>query len=307
MSDRIKVLYITGSGRSGSTILGNLLGQVNGFVHVGEMQQIWSRGFRRNFECACGQSFQDCPVWVEIVEEAFGDSKNVDARALQQASHFIQSRHFLKSRTVSGRETLATRGKSYLDALKQLYQAVQRVHGADFIVDSSKFHTYGYALGLIPELEVYYLHLVRDARGVAHSWAKKMKHPGAGQREMHRFSASQSTYLWLTRNFFSRWFLSQPASHYRLLRYEDFVQDPHETMADLLRWLNRPVNLDFFVDHNHVRLGLHHTFSGNPVRQHSNEVIQIRADELWRQQMTAVDRLKVTLLSFPYLKKYGYS
>lgn len=40
---KIRVLYIVGSGRSGSTIIGNILGRIEGFSHVGELRYIWDR------------------------------------------------------------------------------------------------------------------------------------------------------------------------------------------------------------------------------------------------------------------------
>ena len=47
-SDKIKILYITGWGRSGSTILSMLLGQLDGFFLTGEMYQLWQSGFIDN-------------------------------------------------------------------------------------------------------------------------------------------------------------------------------------------------------------------------------------------------------------------
>ena len=40
-TDKIKVLYIAGNGRSGSTLLGVLLGQIPGFFNVGEVRRVW--------------------------------------------------------------------------------------------------------------------------------------------------------------------------------------------------------------------------------------------------------------------------
>ena len=42
--DPVRVLYVAGAGRSGSTVLANLLGEVPGFVSVGEVRFLWERG-----------------------------------------------------------------------------------------------------------------------------------------------------------------------------------------------------------------------------------------------------------------------
>ena len=38
---KVKVLFIAGNGRSGSTILDVILGQLEGFFAVGELRRIW--------------------------------------------------------------------------------------------------------------------------------------------------------------------------------------------------------------------------------------------------------------------------
>ena len=58
--DKIVVLYIAGWGRSGSTIMGNILGQLPGFAHVGELSNVWSRGVIEDSLCGCGARFSEC-------------------------------------------------------------------------------------------------------------------------------------------------------------------------------------------------------------------------------------------------------
>jgi hypothetical protein len=58
--DRLKVLYVTGFGRSGTTILDNILGQLDGVFAAGELHYIWDRSLEQNRLCACGEAFADC-------------------------------------------------------------------------------------------------------------------------------------------------------------------------------------------------------------------------------------------------------
>jgi len=55
-----------------------VLGEVDGFFHVGEMQFVWQYGVARNHLCGCGQSFRDCPFWTEVFEHAFGGIEQVN-------------------------------------------------------------------------------------------------------------------------------------------------------------------------------------------------------------------------------------
>jgi len=77
-----KVLFIAGEGRSGSTIIGDILGQIEGFFSVGELFYVWDRGLIQNWRCSCGLSFEECPVWSEVIAQAFGDRSQVDAEKL---------------------------------------------------------------------------------------------------------------------------------------------------------------------------------------------------------------------------------
>ena len=69
---RVKVLYIMGWGRSGSTIMDNLLGGIDGFFSVGELGYLWERGLVEGRRCGCGRLLRDCEVWSEVLREGFG-------------------------------------------------------------------------------------------------------------------------------------------------------------------------------------------------------------------------------------------
>ena len=79
--EKTTVLFIAGSSRSGSTLLSNILGQVEGFCAVGELAQIWQRGLIEDRLCGCGVRFNQCALWREVLDQTFG-SGGVDARAM---------------------------------------------------------------------------------------------------------------------------------------------------------------------------------------------------------------------------------
>ena len=68
----IKVVYIAGHNRSGSTLLDRMLGQIEGFIAVGELRQLWWRGLEENQACGCGAPFHDCRFWAEVIRTAYG-------------------------------------------------------------------------------------------------------------------------------------------------------------------------------------------------------------------------------------------
>src|SRR5450755_1085488 len=75
------VLYIAGTGRSGSTVLANILGEVDGVFAAGEVRYLWQRGLKEGRLCGCGLPVRECPVWRKALEEAgqLDDSSRADA------------------------------------------------------------------------------------------------------------------------------------------------------------------------------------------------------------------------------------
>ena len=65
---RTRILFIGGCGRSGTTLLGQILGQAEGFCFVGEAMYGWrSLSTRR---CGCGVRASECDFWRAVRRQA---------------------------------------------------------------------------------------------------------------------------------------------------------------------------------------------------------------------------------------------
>ena len=69
----MKVLYIGGAGRTGSTLLERLLGQTDGVFAGGEMTFLWYALVGDGL-CSCRQRLAECPVWSKVVALALADT-----------------------------------------------------------------------------------------------------------------------------------------------------------------------------------------------------------------------------------------
>ncbi|ETK33486.1 hypothetical protein MPTA5024_24315 [Microbispora sp. ATCC PTA-5024] len=78
MAGGVSVVFIGGTGRSGSTLMSRILGAVPGFCAVGELCRIWDHGVRRDEKCACGVPFHECDFWRRMGDTAFGGWDRVD-------------------------------------------------------------------------------------------------------------------------------------------------------------------------------------------------------------------------------------
>ncbi|MGB3716899.1 MAG: sulfotransferase domain-containing protein [Candidatus Promineifilaceae bacterium] len=307
--DKLKVLYIAGSGRSGSTILGNLLGQIEGFVHVGEIYFIWSHGLIHNHLCGCGLPVQECAMWKDVFDDAYGGLDQVNPQdMIGRYKQYVGSRHQPPPLTLAKNRLRTKDAEDYIASLRELYQAIQSVNEAKVIVDGSKLHTQLLALSMMKDIELHMLHLVRDPRGVVFSWQRKKRYIGVGKREfMDRFGAWRSSFKWNVRNIYVSVVARQSAIQYHLLRYEDFIENPRAAICQILEWIDEKSDLLFISDQKKVELSVpQHAIHGNPVRLQAVKKVTLRVDDEWKTGLETKDKVLATLLTLPLLRKYGY-
>lgn len=287
------VVYIAGSGRSGSTLLERVLGEIPGFVNVGELIDLFRRGASRAERCGCGRHFADCPFWARAHKSAFGD----EANGLLAGMHPLQRRvarpgslPSLVAMPLAGsrfRADVARYGEGYA----AIYRAVAAEAGARCVVNASKWPVQALALSRAG-IDIRVVHLVRDARGVAHSLTKRGKKPPvtAVRWVTHQVQASvlRRCGLPLTR-----------------MHYEDFARRPRQAVAVALTELGlscSPADLAH-LDDGQVTLRPSHGIHGNPLRFRHGE-IPVSPDENWREEMSRRDRTLVTAITWPMLLWY---
>jgi hypothetical protein len=175
------------------------------------------------------------------------------------------------------------------------------------IVDSSKAPGHGFVLRSSPDLEAYGLHLIRDARPVAHSWQKKMVYDATGPEPlmMSRFSPTLSSKLWYTWNLATERVWSTAPERYLRMLYEDFVARPRESLRRIVELVGEPVGELPIDRHGRFEMAEMHSAAGNPSRFKEGP-IEIRRDDRWREAQPRGQRWWVTLLTFPLLLRYGY-
>ncbi|HYT25684.1 MAG TPA: sulfotransferase [Actinomycetota bacterium] len=305
--DPVKVLYIEGAGRSGSTVLDNLLGQLPGFFSVGELRFVWDRNLLEDRLCGCGRPFGSCPVWSEVVGRAFGGGAVDPHEMIRLREGAVRLRDTPLAATRWAERLLRPRSAGYLDVLARLYPAVAGVTGARVVVDSSKYPSYGLLLGMLPTVDLYVLHLVRDPRGVAHSLRRVKPEPVARGvfEEMQRTGPARSAVDWSLCNLLAETFARRARDRYLPVRYEDFVAEPRATVLRILGHVGEPARELPFVGERAVRLGVNHTVSGNPSRFRTGTV-ELRPDDEWRTRGRPAGRALVTALCLPLLARYGY-
>lgn len=298
-----KIVLVVGSGRSGSTVLGNILGSLDGVFCGGEIRYLWERGLRDNRLCGCGEPFRDCPVWSAVLAEAFPGG-NLDAdRLIAGAQDGTRLRHvprlLIGSHPAPAPEVPP---ESYRGHLDRLFRAIPSVTGASLVVDTSKLPPYGHVLSGLPSVDVYAVHLVRDPRATAYSWGReKVLRDGAASALMQRQSPAKAALLWDVWNATARQLWRPAPERYLRIGYEDFVARPRYWVQRILELVGHTADpAAVFQGDRAVALSVSHTVAGNPDRLRRG-VVTLRLDDEWTRSMRRRDRALVTALTAPLL------
>jgi sulfotransferase family protein len=301
----VKVLYILGAGRSGSTLLGNLLNEVDQFHHVGELRHFWRLSAVPDRRCGCGLSIAECPVWSRVASAP--GVAGIDPGRMEVLQSQVVRAQRMRS-VLDGRQLRSRPGVSeWTDAVSALYRAVADVTGARLIVDSSKRPQNGAFLRALPMVDPFFVHLVRDARAVAFSWRRRKLVPDRDRPvETPVWGPFHATSDWMKQTLLAELVLTRegPARSLRL-RYEDLIEGPRESLVRIAHIVGEDdVRLPSMTA-GEVHLGGSHTLTGNPSRFESGPV-RLRLDDEWRSRLTRTDRIVVTLLAMPGLLRFGY-
>ena len=295
--ERIPVIFIAGFGRSGSTLLDLLLGQIDGVFSGGELLNVWDRVIRRD-DCGCGEPFERCTLWARSLSAAGAGGSPEDAQRVLEAWSHLQpwAKPALARTPLPVYQEAPAALEAHGARMLALYRGMREVTGCDVIVDSSKRPGHGYALLTRPEIDVHVVHFVRDSRASVYSWTARKR-----WRNIN-WGAAKSAALWASGNAGA--LLLRGAASYRRIRYEDLVDDPRATLGRVLEPFPA-LSRDFpFLDGPFVPR-THHMLSGNPAVR-TAATVEIRADDEWRTAMPRRDKLTATALTWPLLLAFGY-
>ncbi len=296
------ILYITGPGRCGGTLLGRLLDQFDGVCYVGELRQMWRPGLAQRI-CACGAAVGDCPFWQAVFARAWGESGAPDlAWADALRLRFTRTRHALRALPPPGRAPDLDR---FVALLGRLYGAIAEVSGCRVIVDSSRMTAYARLLArALPEARVIPLHLVRDPRAVVFSWQRRASRAGAPMavalRPKHALRAALE---WNVQNALAEAWRRRDGG--ALVRYEDLIAEPVRALRSALAPAGLSAEADF-IEGDVARLQPGHSLEGNVYRLARGDV-PLRLDDAWQTGLSPGLRRQVTLLCWPLMQRYRYA
>ena len=220
---RPKLIYVMGSGRSGSTILGVALGNCEGVFYAGELDNWLARAGvplhggieRRRF-------------WSEVRREMAG-AENLFGHDSQR----LLERSFSPFRIHRWRVRRRLRG-DYRRVSEKLYRTIARIAGATYVIDTAHFPMRGRELQALDGIDLYLIFLIRDPQSVVASFNLSLNRNDAAERWLRVLSTNAN--LWLTHVLSTLVFLRHPRARRMLLKHEDLLADPEGMLRTILDW-----------------------------------------------------------------------
>jgi len=303
MDKKIKVIYIAGEGRSGSTLLERILGQHPQIFAAGELKHIWERSFIENQLCSCGKPFNDCPVWQGIVESFLEKRNRLEPQSVIEAfKKTSRIRHY-----IFGKNLKNCYSEFINDIYTDLYRSILENTKKEFVIDASKHPVFAHILAQNKKIVLYVIHLIRDVRGVAYSWTKKRERPEITHRKeyMPRYSVVRTALSWSIVNKIASDLKVYPTLKYIRIFYEELVSNPKETLEKIYKRLEVDLNFnDLFLDDRTIVLKTNHTVSGNPFRFKVGK-IKLSPDIEWKSKLPFYKKILVNFLSHPTRNRIG--
>jgi hypothetical protein len=295
-----------GTSRSGTTLTGEILGQVPGLTYAGEVRWLWDQVATSGL-CGCGRTVSECDAWRSAVKSDTDPSATAERarstarlgdRAVGRRHSWIRALGLLVR--ARARRPLDPDAVDYGAELASVYAALARETGCEWVVDTSGEASDAILIAQLPDVDLRLVHIVRDPRGVVSS------HLRAGGRSSG--DVARVTYFavaWLMSNLAASLVRRQlsPATTVRV-RYEDLVSEPEPTLATVLGLVDRSLPPGLVAD-GHVELAPTHSAAGNPKRFRQGSV-ELREDTSWHTDLSRVDRALVRLLTLPMARHYGY-
>lgn len=288
----MKLIYIMGSGRSGSTLLDIMIGSQSGVFSSGELCNLVTAYFQDEY-CACGKKICECEIWHQVIESWQKKNKLNKESMLAFAKQDKQYSHPKKiSSWLLGLLPMFTKSyQRYIDLLGSLYHEVSIATGESTLTDSSKspvrlLHIVRAFSGFVQPV-----HLVKSPYGIIASLRRgHKKNMEAGiQHDLPARSAIRSALYWVVINFMVEFACKVTDHNAARYKYEDLISQSE---------ISLPNGVLFF---RYTKMAPGHVCAGNRMRMLSS--IELREPNF---NQAIKNNHFVDVLTYLSRRRYGY-
>jgi hypothetical protein len=295
------------SSRSGSTALALALGAYQGAFNGGELRNLAMHGLSRRGQCGCNTPVRECSFWSEVAQRSpvLTEAWNDPSVEVANQSAYSRTRHFHKI-LKHGLSKSHLGHISHIQYMTNLYAHVADVSGAQVVVDASKNPVGAAELLTMDDFEPFFLHLVRDPRGVVHSVSNpKVQDGDPSGRLMSTETVARTAATWDIFNLQAEAVARRRPDQYLRIRYEELAAKPEEVLANIWRLISQAGHLSQ-IPAAASPAKTNHTAWGNPIRA-AEKTLVWKLDDRWTRDMPSRSRRVTSLMTWPLRRRYGYS
>ena len=304
----IKVLYIVGGERSGSTLVDTVLGNHPDIVGVGELGQIVKLGYKEKERCSCGKVLDNCEFFEQVKAMYFARTGDSDFEYYERLRVKYESKRAwpkLLFGLVRSSEV-----DDYCARTRAILESISKVSGRSIVLDSSKKFSRLVALSFCREIEIVPIHLVRHCCGFVYSTKKSQLRTGFADKTVvvkpkltvvAALHWNVVNWLSLASLAFLRVFRGQ--RQWLFVSYEAFCDDPEKSLMDI----GSAIDLDMTSLARRAGGGetfdILHKVGGNLMKY--NQTLTIRFDDAWKRELPKTTRFATWFFSWPLMFFYS--
>ena len=283
MGGKIPLLYLLGAGRSGTTIVATVLNAHPEICTVGEMHQFLQYLYKGGI-CSCGEPLNDCEFWKKILDDLQWDREKIN-------EDYAYSENKERHRNI-GKLLLSRRvDKLYLDIHEAIFTSIQKHASKEAFLDSSKYISRFLLLRKSKVLNTKGIFIVRDIRGVIHSFNKQVQTPR---------KPWSSILYYLAINLYGE-LVYRLDKNVIKIKYEDFIDNPGVQLEQIYKHIfdkhQKEVILQEVFEMPHI-------IGGNRMKKQNK--ISIRKDLEWKSSIKRYKQIIYYIAALPLMILNGY-
>lgn len=271
------ILYLLGSGRSGTTLIATVLNSTKQIKTLGELHQFYSYTYNDKL-CSCGETISSCEYWGETLKKM--NIENEKLKEIETKQNYEEKHKFIPFILLGKKPS-------------NLYQLSQRTqfefvenHNKKWLLDSSKYISRFLLLKKTTPFNLKGIYVVRDVRGVIHSFEKKVQTPKKPFSTILYYiltNAFGQLICWVNKDVIK-------------LKYEDFIENtPLEIQRIYKCLLNENYNIEYPTD----SFKIEHLIGGNRLKK--NKAIKINKDFEWKNKISRSNQIFYYILCLPFM------
>ena len=223
LGEKIKLIAIVGTDRSGSTLLDKIISSNSGVFSVGEIHRFFNY-YQNNYPCTCGVPFYDCEFWKAVLMRLDKDEFNPRLIAILGWRKRIR---ILLMHMFGGETGLLKKYESYGKSYAHLLAAIKDVSGAEYLVDSCKDMSRLTLLHLSGFFNIIPIYITRPME----DYIVSVRRPQMRLNPYRKSGPVRAALRWTFRNLETRYLIRSYYSDHVQISYKSLVESTERVIG----------------------------------------------------------------------------